>query len=626
MTCGSVDDGKSTLIGHLLYDAKMLFADQERALELESSAMRRDGVVLEGGAESNDDIPDYSLLLDGLSFEREQGITIDVAYRYFATEKRSFIVSDTPGHEEYTRNMAVAASQSDLSVLLVDACKGVVTQTARHLRICSMMGIRDFVFAINKMDAAGYDKAVYESIKESITALMDGMPKSRVQAIPLSALKGDNVTERSGNMPWYEGPSLLEYLETADAAGEDEEGFVMPVQRVSRGGAGSSKDESVRGGCSRYLQGNIACGAVSAGDSVTIYPGGLTTEVSGILSAGEETDRASKGEAVSITLADDIDVSRGHVLASGTELKVLRMFEADVLWMDEKEMTEGRSYILRLGTKSVNATVMKIKHGTDPVSGARISCRRVEKNDLACIDLICHEDLVFDSFDRHRSMGRFILIDKVTNSTAGCGTVKFALRRSENLTRQEHDITPEARARALGQTPKTIWFTGLSGSGKSAVANELEKMLAAEGKHTMLLDGDNVRLGINRDLGFNDYDRTENIRRLAEISKLMNDAGLIVITAFISPFDVDREMARGIIGEDRYIEVYVSTPLEECERRDIKGLYKKARAGEIPNFTGIGSPYEAPEHPDAEIDTSGRDASESAAELMDHLRAELERE
>ena len=596
MTCGSVDDGKSTLIGHLLYDAKMLFVDQEKALELESKVVRENDVL------------DYSLLLDGLSFEREQGITIDVAYRYFATQNRSFVVADTPGHEEYTRNMAVAASQSDLAVLLIDVSRGVSTQTKRHLRICSMMGIRYYVFAVNKMDLVNYDEDVFESVKKDIVQLTNEIQYDSIQIIPVSALIGDNIMDHSDKMMWYKGLSLLEYFETVDVETESEEGFVMPVQRVAR------KDGI------RYLQGNIVSGEICVDDEITIYPNGIKTKIRSVNASGNDVTAAQKGMAVSISLCDDIDISRGYVLVSATQLKQSRMLQADILWMDEECLTEGKSYILKLATQSVNVGVMKIKYSKDPDTGNKIACKQIKKNELACVDIVCHEDLIFDCFDRHQAMGRFILIDKLSNSTAGCGTIKYALRRSENIIRQLHDITPELRAKALGQTPRTIWFTGLSGSGKSALANELEKLLVSQGKHTMLLDGDNVRLGINKDLGFNDYDRTENIRRVAEICKLMNEAGIIVITAFISPFLADRKLAEEIIGEDMFIEIYVSTPLEECERRDVKGLYKKARAGEIPNFTGINSPYEVPDNPDIEIDTSSGNAIEMAEKILEVIK------
>lgn len=619
MTCGSVDDGKSTLIGHLLYDAKMLFADQEQALDLAGGDMagRRD----------------YSLLMDGLSAEREQGITIDVAYRYFATENRSFIVADTPGHEEYTRNMAVAASQSELAVLLIDGTRGVRTQTRRHLMICDMMGIRDYVFVVNKMDLVGYSEDVFRSIEKDLKEILEKASYNSIEVIPVSALEGDNVTKTSNKMKWYEGSPLLEYLESVEVGRDAEEGFVMPVQRVVRVATGSGRSDETGGsrGAVRGLQGNIASGSVCAGDVVTVYPGGSVVTVSAITAAGirsaEPDDensantagKASRGMAVTIMLAEELDISRGHVLAKNTELKCTDMFEAKILWMDEKALTVGRNYALKLATQNINASLLKIKHGIDPDSGAHIALHRVEKNDLACVDVVCHGELVFDSFDRHQAMGRFILIDKVTGATAGCGTIMHHLRRAENVKEQLQDLNRRDRAELLGQKPGTIWFTGLSGSGKSAVANELEKLLAERGMHTMLLDGDNLRLGINRDLGFNDYDRRENIRRVAEIARLMNDAGIIVITALISPFEEDRDMARKVIGEDAFSEVYVSTPIEECEERDEKGLYKKARNGEIPNFTGVNSPYEVPADPDLVIDTTGKQAADMALKVYKAL-------
>lgn len=600
MTCGSVDDGKSTLIGHLMYEAGMLFADQKRALELDSATSGSDGER------------DYSLLLDGLSAEREQGITIDVAYRYFATDRRSFVVADTPGHEEYTRNMAVAASGSELAVILIDAGKGVLTQTGRHLRICDMMGIRDYVFAINKMDAVEYGEDEYRNIEKKLMTLMEDVEHNSILMIPLSGLKGDNITTHSSEMEWYTGPSLLEYLERVEVKSIHEEGFVMPVQRVSREGGG------------RGLQGNIATGMIRTGDDLIVYPGKTPATVSAVNTVGKESSGAEKGSAVTITLREDIDVSRGHVLTKETDLKCTDMFEARILWMDEKPLAESRSFILKLASQNVNVSILKIKYGIDPDSGNHIAVRKVEKNGLACVDIVCHGKLVFDSFDRHQAMGRFILIDRVSNSTAGCGTIMYPLRRAENLRKQIQDVSRDDRSGSLGQKPVTVWFTGLSGSGKSAVANELEKLLAAKDKHTMLLDGDNIRLGINKDLGFNDYDRTENIRRVAEISKLLNDAGIIVITAFISPFEADREMARDIIGTDSFVEVYISTPLEECERRDEKGLYKKARSEEIPNFTGVGSPYEVPDDPDIQIDTTGKQAHDVALSLFEKIEGRVE--
>lgn len=643
VTCGSVDDGKSTLIGHLLYDAKLIFSDQEKALELESKVKANDGAI------------DYSLLLDGLSAEREQGITIDVSYRFFATERRRFIVADCPGHAEYTRNMAVGASTSDLAVLLIDASKGIKEQTKRHLRICGLMGIKDYLFAVNKMDLVDYDENVFLDIEraiektiaktikrpdgESNEGISHSQEEKQVQLIgtgcyyiiPVSALKGDNITKPSENMPWYQGSTFLEFLENVDTASSMEEGFVMQVQRVSHHG-------SYRG-----YQGQISCGEIKTGDTLTIYSGSnasqatsnltsniassiasnVTSKVTSILVGGVEASSAKEGEAVSISIEDDIDISRGHVFAKGTSLSCTNLLEANILWVDDQKLFEGRSYIMKLASQTKLVSVMKIKHQIDIDTGKHISKRELSKNQLACVDISSSEPLVFDSFDRHKEMGRFILIDRITNATAACGTVCFPLRRGTNLTWQETDITRSLRANSLMQKPKTIWFTGLSGSGKSTIANRLEKELALMGMHTMLLDGDNVRLGINKDLGFNDYDRTENIRRVAEIAKLMNDAGLIVLTAFISPFDADREMARRIIGGGSYIEVYVSTPIEECEKRDVKGLYKKARSGEIPNFTGIDSPYEVPSNPMLEINAGEISVEEAVKSIIDVILPKL---
>ena len=600
MTCGSVDDGKSTLIGHLLYDAKLLFTDQEKALELESRLAGSDGKL------------DYSLLLDGLSSEREQGITIDVAYRYFATPKRRFIVADTPGHDEYTRNMAVGASNSDLAILLIDANKGVSTQTKRHLRICSLMGIVDYVFAVNKMDEVQYAREVYDGICADMDELLRDIKTGSKVSVPLSALKGDNITKKSENMLWYSGPTLLEYLETVEIGDYGEQGFVMPVQRVSRA------DGDFRG-----LQGQIASGSVKVDDSVIIYPGEKTATVKSIISDMNMVQNASAGMAVSIEIAEKMDVSRGHVLSKNANIKEANMFEAYLLWMDDKALKAGRSYIIKIASQQKPVSVMKLKYRVNIENGLQEYAKSLTKNELGCVEFSCPGSLVMAAFDKHRTLGRFILIDRLTNMTAGCGVIRHVLRRSDNLRYQEQDMTRELRQETLGQKAKTIWFTGLSGSGKSALANGLEKHLYSTGRHTMLLDGDNIRLGINKDLGFSDYDRTENIRRVAEISKLMNDAGLIVITAFISPFREDREMAREIIGDESFVEVYVSTPIEECERRDVKGLYQKARMGEIPNFTGIGSPYEIPENPDIRIDTTDITVNESISILAQEIEAEL---
>ena len=582
ITCGSVDDGKSTLIGHMLYDAKLLFADQEQALKMESKVGSRDGSI------------DYALLLDGLVAEREQGITIDVAYRYFTTERRSFIVADTPGHEEYTRNMAVGASFANLAVILVDASKGILVQTRRHARICMLMGIRHFVFAINKMDMIHYDKDRYGMLEKEVRKLAVDLDLPDVKIIPVSATEGDNITTASANMPWYQGETLLSYLEEVDAdqAGI-EEGFVMPVQRVSR------PNQNFRG-----FSGEIASGSVSEGDTLMVLPSGEKAKVTSILVTDQKRTKASKGMPVTICLDREIDVSRGCVLVKGTELHVSTMFTATLLWMDNERMVEGKSFLLKIGTQKVPASVMQVKYKIDVNTGEHVPSKEIYKNELAKCDIALSKPVVFDSFEKHRCLGEFIMIDRISNMTSACGVVEHSLRRSENVVWQKLDVTREIRSAKMKQNPVTIWFTGLSGAGKSTLANELEKRLNVRGNYTMLLDGDNIRMGINKNLGFEEKDRIENIRRIAEVSKLMNDAGLIVITSFISPYRSDRRNAKDIIGADSFFEVYVSTSLEECEKRDVKGLYKKAREGQIPNFTGISSPYEPPENPDIMIDTS----------------------
>ncbi len=596
ITCGSVDDGKSTLIGHMLYDAKLIFADQERALELESQVGSRSGRI------------DYSLLLDGLVAEREQGITIDVAYRYFTTEHRSFIVADTPGHEEYTRNMAVGASFADLAVILVDASQGVLTQTRRHTRICSLMGIKHFVFAINKMDLVHYEKTTFDKIEKNIKVLLAEFDYRSAVMIPVSATEGDNITTKSTRMPWYNGPTLLSYLETVDVKeNPTETGFTMPVQRVCR------PDHTFRG-----FQGQIESGEIAVGEELTVLPSGERAAAARILRGSDEVERASAGMAVTIQLDSEIDVSRGCVLIKDAEAYVSPMFEATLLWMDDTTLMEGRNYLLKIGTQRVPATVMRIKCKIDVNSGEEIHADTITKNEIARCDIAVSTKIVFDRFARNNALGSLILIDRVTHMTSACGVVEHPLNRGDNLTWQDTDITRAYRENQLGQHARTIWFTGLSGAGKSALANGLEKRLATMGRHTMLLDGDNVRMGLNKNLGFREQDRIENIRRTAEVAKLLNDAGLIVLTAFISPFTQDRRRAREIIG-DAFIEVYVSTPIEECERRDVKGLYKKARAGELDNFTGVTSPYEVPEHPEVVIDTSVGTIEECVDILLEKL-------
>ena len=601
LTCGSVDDGKSTLIGHLLYDAKLLFADQEQSLIMDSKVGSRGGEI------------DYSLLLDGLMAEREEGITIDVAYRYFTTEKRSFIVADTPGHTEYTRNMAVGASFADLAVILVDVSKGILTQTRRHARISAMMGVRSFVFALNKMDLVDYDENRFNELKHDIKVLSAEFDLDDVKIIPVSATEGDNITTKSKNMPWYKGETLLSWLEQVDvSSGSDEEGFVLPVQRVCR------PDRSFRG-----FAGQIESGEVHIGDTVKVLPGENTAKVNRILVTDKESDQASAGMPVTICIDKEIDVSRGSVLVKDTELSVSRVFSGEILWMDDEPLVEGRGYLLKLGTQRIPATVMRVECKIDVNTGEQVPAKKVVKNEIAHCDIALPRGIILDSFNKHRNLGEFILIDRVSHMTSACGTVRYSLRRSDNVVWQNLDVTREIRSASLGQKPKTIWFTGLSGAGKSTLANAVEKRLHVAGKHTMMLDGDNIRMGINNDLGFTERDRIENIRRIGEVSKLMNDAGLIVITSFISPYAADRRRAREIVGDGDFIEVYVSTPIEKCRERDVKGLYKKADKGEIPNFTGVNSPYEVPENPEITIDTSDMELEDAVDKLMKDLEQYL---
>lgn len=597
ITCGSVDDGKSTLIGHMLYDAKLIYADQKRALELDSKVGSRGGEI------------DYSLLLDGLMAEREQGITIDVAYRYFTTEKRSFIVADTPGHEEYTRNMAVGASFADLAVILIDASQGVLTQTRRHTRICSLMGIRHFVFTVNKMDLMKYDSKVYKRIETSVKVLLAEFDYDSLTVIPVSATEGDNITKKSPNMPWYQGKTLLECLEEVNVeTSEENQGFLLPVQRVCRPHA------SFRG-----FQGQVGSGKVETGDLVSILPSHEKAVVREILAGDRTVDTAVKGQPVTICLDRELDVSRGCVIVKDMQPYVSDMFTATILWMDDTELVVGKNYLLKLGTALQPATVMNIKYKIDVNTGDHIAVDRILKNELVSCDIQTASKVVFDAFSKNKVLGELILMDRMTNMTSACGVIEHPIRRADNLIWQQNDVTREFRAQHMGQKPLTLWLTGLSGAGKSALANELEKRLVTKGRYTMLLDGDNIRMGLNRNLGFKHQDRIENIRRVAEVSKLMNDAGLIVLTAFISPYARDRQNAREIIG-DSFKEIYVSTSLEECERRDVKGLYKKARSGELPNFTGLSSPYEIPEHAEIVVDSG----SMVLEEAVDYVMKELE--
>lgn len=600
ITCGSVDDGKSTLIGHMLYDAKLLFTDQERALELDSRMGSREGKI------------DYSLLLDGLMAEREQGITIDVAYRYFTTEKRSFIVADTPGHEEYTRNMAVGASFVDLAVILVDASQGILIQTRRHARICALMGIRYFIFAVNKMDLVRYSEKEYRKIEKEIRKLAIDLELYQVCVIPVSATEGDNITLRYSHMPWYKGKTLLDTLETINIdEGTDEQGFLMPVQRVCR------PNHTFRG-----FQGQIEAGSIQEGEEITVLPSGEKACVESVFVTDKKMGQAQKGQAITISLNREVDVSRGCVLVKDANVCVSTMFTASLLWMDDTELMQGKNFLLKLGTKTIPASVMDIKYRIDIHTGEHLAASKLYKNEIAVCDIAAASPLVYDTFSRNKGIGSFILIDRVSHMTSACGVVEHSLRRSENIVWQKLDITRQIRAEKMGQKPVTLWFTGLSGSGKSALANEVEKRLSVSGKYTMLLDGDNIRMGLNKNLGFEPEDRIENIRRIAEVAKLMNDAGLIVLTSFISPFASDRQNARKIIGEENFIEIYVSTPLEECERRDVKGLYQKAREGKIPNFTGISSPYEVPENAELVIDTSKQSLEESVEFILNALQLE----
>lgn len=601
ITCGSVDDGKSTLIGHMLYDAKLLFADQKKALELDSKVGSAGGEI------------DYSLLLDGLMAEREQGITIDVAYRYFTTENRSFIVADTPGHEEYTRNMAVGASFASLSVILTDASQGVLTQTRRHARICHLMGIKHFVFAVNKMDLVHYSQERFRKIERDIKVLMAEFDYETIKIIPLSATVGDNITKRSDAMPWYHGPSLLQYLETVDVTEKSENrNFSMAVQRVCR------PNHEFRG-----FQGQIASGRLEVGEEITILPSREKAKVSSILWGDKKVDAAEAGMPVTVCLDTEVDVSRGCVLEKDYDLKVGSMFAVSLLWMDDNCLVAGKNFFLKIGTQQVPATVMSIKYKIDVNSGAEVYSETIYKNEIAFCEISVGSKIVFDCFSNNRELGSLLLIDRLTNMTSACGVVEHELVRENNLKWHDMDITRELREAQLNQKAVTVWMTGLSGAGKSTIANELEKRLFSMGKHTMLLDGDNVRMGLNKNLGFGEKDRIENIRRIAEVSKLMNDAGLIVLTSFISPYRLDRRNAKEIIGEN-FIEVYVSTPLEECERRDVKGLYKAARSGQLAEFTGISSPYEAPENPDIVVDTTDSNVEACVDVIIEGIKRFLE--
>jgi len=606
ITCGSVDDGKSTLIGRLLHDSKQIFEDQMAALESDSRRVGTQGQNI-----------DFALLVDGLAAEREQGITIDVAYRFFATDKRKFIVADTPGHEQYTRNMVTGASTAELAVLLVDARKGVLEQTRRHSILAQLVGIRRFVLAVTKMDLVDYDQAAFDVIVADYRAFADQTGIAEWIAIPVSGTNGDNIAGRGEAVSWYEGPTLIEHLETVpiDSASDEAKPFRMPVQWVNR------PDQHFRG-----FAGQIAGGRVEPGDEVRILPSGRTSKIARIVTLDGDLDEALAGQSITLTLADEVDCSRGDVIAAAKDPPhAADQFEATIVWMAEEELVPGKGYWLKLGTQTATATVAHPKHQLNVNTLDQLAAKTLELNAIGVADVTTDRPIVFEPYkDEHgrapnRALGGFILIDKLTNATVAAGMLHFALRRAENIHWQALDVSRETHARLKGQKPAVLWFTGLSGAGKSTIANLVEKRLAAMGRHTFLLDGDNVRHGLNKDLGFTEADRIENIRRVGEVAKLMADAGLIVLTAFISPFRAERDMVRHMMKDGEFLEIFVDAPLAEAEARDVKGLYAKARAGELPNFTGIDSPYEPPEDPDLRIDTTAMSAEQAADAVVELL-------
>jgi bifunctional enzyme CysN/CysC len=601
ITCGSVDDGKSTLIGRLLHDSKLVFDDQLRTLARDS---RKHGTT-------GDDI-DFALLVDGLEAEREQGITIDVAYRFFTTPRRSFIVADTPGHEQYTRNMATGASKANLAVILIDARKGLLVQTRRHSLICSLLGIRHIVLAINKIDLVGFDEATFDSIVKDYLAFAHDLNFSTIVSIPLSARYGDNVTARSERMPWHAGPVLLDHLESVDAASEvNQLPFRFPVQWVNR------PNLDFRG-----YSGTIASGEIRSGDAVVVAATGRTTIIRDILTADGPLASAEAGDAVTLMLADELDISRGDLLATPTDRpEVNDQFAANVIWMGEKPLVSGRSYVARVGTRTVPISVTAIRHKIDVNTGNHLAADQLALNEIGVCNLAAAGQVAFDPYATNRATGCFIIIDRFTNETVGAGMITFGLRRGTNLHWQPLSIGRDQRAALKHQSPAIIWLTGLSGAGKSTIANSLEQKLHTGGYHTMLLDGDNVRHGLNRDLGFTEADRVENIRRVGEVAKLMTEAGLVVICSFISPYRAERDMVRELMPAGAFLEIFIDTPIEECARRDPKGLYSKAKSGKIKNFTGIDAPYEAPERPELHLTTVDRQPDELAQLIVDLLAA-----
>ncbi len=600
ITCGSVDDGKSTLIGRLLYESKMIFEDQMIALEADS---KKDGTR---GAEI-----DFALLVDGLAAEREQGITIDVAYRFFSTERRKFIVADTPGHEQYTRNMVTGASTADLAVVLIDARKGLLTQTRRHSYLVSLLGIRRVVLAINKIDLVGYSQEVFNTILADYKAFAAQIGFDEITAIPMSAAYGDNIIEHGPNMPWYKGPVLMEHLESVDVTDLGANSpFRYVVQWVNR------PNLDFRG-----FAGQIVSGTVRPGDKIRVLPSGRTSQVARIVTADGDLPVAVAGQSVTLTLTDEVDVSRGDVIAAVDDPPVVAdQFQATIVWMHDDALLQGRSYLMKIGARTVTATVMPIKHKVNVNTLEQLAAERLELNDIGVCELALDQPITFEPYAKNRDLGGFILIDRLTNNTVGAGLLEFELRRSQNIHWQALDINKTARGILKGQKPVILWLTGLSGAGKSTIANVVERKLAALGRHTYLLDGDNVRHGLNKDLGFTEQDRVENIRRVAEVSKLMIDAGMIVLVSFISPFRAERRAARALVEEGEFIEVFIDTTLAEAEKRDVKGLYKKARSGELKNFTGIDSAYEAPESAEIRIDTALTAPDAAADRIISYLR------